>query len=164
MRIKLACAVMAMLTAVAARADDATKTPSEPVWQRGDFGLGAIVGEPTGVSAKWWLTDRTAIDAAAAWSFGGRDSFHLHGDYLFHMFDVFPVEKGEMPFYFGVGGRVKFREDDRDRVGVRGPVGVAYRFADLPLELFAEVAPVLDVAPRTRLDLNGGIGIRYYFR
>ena len=31
---------------------------------QGTFGLGLIVGEPTGVSAKWWLTGRTAVDAA----------------------------------------------------------------------------------------------------
>ncbi len=30
-------------------------------------------------------------------------------------------------------------------------------------EVFAEGAPVLDLAPSTTLEWNGGIGLRYYF-
>ena len=37
--------------------------------QEKDFGVGAILGEPTGVSLKKWLGARTAIDGALAWSF-----------------------------------------------------------------------------------------------
>ena len=33
---------------------------------RQGFGIGLIVGEPTGLSAKKWLSDATAIDAAVA--------------------------------------------------------------------------------------------------
>ena len=33
---------------------------------RQGFGIGLIVGEPTGLSAKKWLSDTTAIDAAVA--------------------------------------------------------------------------------------------------
>jgi len=34
------------------------------------FGLGIIVGEPTGLSFKKWSGDTTAIGGAIAWSFG----------------------------------------------------------------------------------------------
>jgi hypothetical protein len=51
-----------------------------------------------------------------------------------------------------------------NRAGLRGPVGVSYLLHKQRLELFAEVVPVLDVAPKTTLEWNGGIGIRYYFR
>ena len=48
-----------------------------------DFGLGVILGEPTGLSFKAWTGGSTAIAGAAAWSFGNTDAFQLHVDYLF---------------------------------------------------------------------------------
>lgn len=137
--------------------------PSEPVNQAGTFGLGPLVGEPTGLGMKLWLSSRTAIDAGAAWSFLDPDGFQVHGDFLFHKFDLFHVSKGELPLYFGVGGRVKFVEHGDNRAGIRGPVGIAYLFPHTRLELFAEVAPILDLAPTTSLEWNGGAGIRFYF-
>jgi hypothetical protein len=133
--------------------------------QQGDFGLGVIVGEPTGLSWKIWSRGTTAIAGAAAWSFGGRDAFHLHADYLFHHFRFFTVSKGRLPFYYGLGVRFLFHEEgeDRTRVGVRLPLGIEYIFAGPPLSLFMEIVPILDLAPGTDFDLNGAVGIRFYF-
>ena len=72
------------------------------------IGLGVIIGEPTGLSAKAWLSDNTAADAGAAWSvWGGYQALHIHADFLLHSFNVFPVDPGELPLYYGVGGRIK---------------------------------------------------------
>lgn len=128
---------------------------------QGTFGLGLIVGEPTGISAKWWLTSRTAVDAAAAWSFSDDAALHLHADYLFHNFDLIDVSKGQLPVYFGVGGRVKFDSDSN--IGVRIPIGLAYLFQDMPLDVFAEIVPLVDLIPDTDFELNASIGIRYFF-
>lgn len=43
-------------------------------------------------------------------------------------------------------------------------VGVTCLFSDVPVDLFAEIAPVLDVTPDVKLDINGAIGFCYYFR
>ncbi|MEX2382237.1 MAG: hypothetical protein WD490_07630 [Opitutales bacterium] len=131
--------------------------------QRSGTGLGVITGEPTGVSVKHWLDDRAAIDAAVGWSFEGRDSLHLHADWLWHDFAIFPVERGLLPLYYGVGARFKSNSGSRDRFGVRVPVGVAYHFDNIPLELFGEIVPILDVVPSTRLSLNAAVGARWYF-
>ena len=61
------------------------------------IGLGVIAGEPTGLSAKFWLNKTGAIDAAAAWSVTGSNKFQLHADYLYHFFDLIPVPKGKLP-------------------------------------------------------------------
>ncbi len=129
--------------------------------QHKTFGIGAILGEPTGVSAKLWLGDVMAIDFAAAWSFVKEPAFQIHSDYLFHLMELINVSKGKLPFYFGVGGRIKFEEDMR--VSVRIPVGLAYMFANVPLDVFAEVVPMIDLIPATGFDISGGIGIRYFF-
>ena len=128
---------------------------------QGNFGLGIILGEPTGVSAKLWLTERTAIDAAAAWSFSDEAALHLHADYLFHNFDLISVEKGRLPVHFGIGGRVKFEDDSK--LGVRIPVGLTYIFDGAPMDIFFEVVPILDLAPDTDFSANAAIGVRYFF-
>ena len=125
------------------------------------FGLGFIVGEPTGLSFKNWISQTNAIDGGAAWSFGDNGFFHLHADYLFHNYGIIPVTKGRLPLYLGVGGRLGF--GGKTRFGVRGVVGLNYQFADLPLDAFLEVAPVLDLVPATKFTFNGGIGMRFFF-
>ncbi len=54
--------------------------------QNSGLGVGMILGEPTGLSAKMWTGKMTAFDAAAAWSFGDEGALHLHADMLFHNF------------------------------------------------------------------------------
>ena len=167
MRVTLAVAgILAANSRVAADqvTGGTTQAPHDtPVAQPGSFGIGLIAGEPTGLSMKYWFNDRMAMDAAAAWSFTRHDGFQLHADWLFHAFDVFRIDRGELPLYVGIGGRVKFPDGGDNRVGVRFPIGIAYEVKDAPIEIFAEVAPIVDVAPAVQLKWNGGIGIRYFF-
>jgi len=127
----------------------------------GNFGLGLIFGEPSGVSFKMWTGRTTAIDAAAAWSFVGGGYFQVHADLLFHNFNLFDVEKGDMALYYGFGGRVKMA--DETQVSLRVPVGLSYQFQDTSIEIFLEVVPMLDLAPSTEAGIAGGIGFRYFF-
>jgi len=129
--------------------------------QQKKFGLGIILGEPTGVSAKYWTSNKSAFDLAASWSFVGENSFHLHGDYLFHNFNLFKVEKGRLPLYYGIGARIALQ--DKTRFGVRIPVGLSYLFDKTPLEIFIEIGPVMDLIPATEFHVLGFVGLRYYF-
>lgn len=139
-----------------------------------DLGLGVIVGEPTGLSLKYWLSDDRAFDAAVAWSFSENDSFQFHADYLIHNFDLIDPREvsGKLPVYYGLGGRLKLkndnngkgRNDDEALLGLRIPLGITYLFADAPLDIFLEVVPILDIVPETDVDINAAIGIRFYFR
>lgn len=140
-----------------------------PAQDRG-FGLGIVIGEPTGISLKNWQGRTTALDGAIAWSFAGNDFIQLHGDYLSHNFSLLKVEEGQLPFYYGIGGRIKFTSGDNNkdnadktRLGVRLPLGLAYLFEKVTLDIFVEVVPVLDLVPETQFDLNAAIGIRYFF-
>ena len=126
------------------------------------FGLGLIIGEPTGLSAKVWTSERTAVDAALAWSFYGHGGWiHIHSNFLMHNFDLFPVSKGRLPLYYGAGAYLSFAPDLK--MGIRAPVGVAYHFEEIPLELFAELAPGLALLPGIGFYFGGGTGARYYF-
>jgi hypothetical protein len=130
----------------------------------GKFGLGIMLGEPTGLSAKYWLNDTLAIDGAAGWSFYEDSEFYLHSDLLVHKFDLIPVPKGKLPFYVGGGAFVRFRDEHHDNeAGVRVPVGLEYLFENAPVDIFVEFAPGIELTPTTRADFSGGIGIRFWF-
>jgi len=129
--------------------------------QQKDFGLGIILGEPTGVSAKLWTSSENAFDFAAAWSFQGDGNLLLQADYVWHIFRLIPVESGRLPFYVGVGTEVVF--DDDPVLGVRVPLGLDYLFANAPVDIFVELVPILRLAPSTDFDFAGGIGARYWF-
>lgn len=127
-----------------------------------NFGLGIILGEPTGISFKSWHNKNIAYDGAIAWSLGGKDdALHIHLDYLIHNFRKFKVEEGKLAFYYGIGGRIKL--EDKSRLGVRVPLGFSYVPEEIPIDVFFEIVPVFDLVPETDLGLNGAIGCRYYF-
>ncbi len=131
--------------------------------QDGRFGLGVIVVEPTGLSLKAWQSGRTAMDFAAAWSFARESALHLHGDFLIHRFSAIEVDRQNLPFYYGIGARVKMAEEGNDpRVGIRFPLGLNYLFGNDPLDMFVEVVPILDVAPESDVSLNASVGMRYW--
>ena len=129
--------------------------------QDSGVGIGLVLGDPTGVSGKMWIAGNSAVDAAAAWSFGQTSAIHFHIDYLYHLLSLLKVPKGKLPFYFGVGGRVKLETDIR--IGVRVPVGIAYIFETVPLDIFLEIAPIVDLYPGTAFTANACLGIRYFF-
>lgn len=126
-------------------------------------GVGIIIGEPTGISLKEWLSSRSALDAGLAWSFVQESSIHVHIDYLIHSFDVFDRPNG-LNLYYGIGGRVKVGNDEKARVGMRMVGGLDYMFRTAPFDLFFEVAPILDFVPETNLNANAGFGARFFFR
>lgn len=139
---------------------------------QGRFGIGVIVGEPTGLSFKSWLNNTHAVDAGLAWSFSENESLQFHADYLIHDFNMLrPADfEGRVSLFYGLGGRIKLEDDDgRGRneddtlVGIRIPLGITYHFPRKPVELFGEFVPILDVAPDTDLDINLAIGARLYF-
>lgn len=129
--------------------------------QTSGVGVGLILGEPTGISVKNWLSAKYSINGAAAWSFAETGAIHLHADYVFHNFELLNPDVGELAFYYGLGGRIKLAE--KSRLGLRVPLGLNYVLEDNPLDLFLEVVPMLDLVPETYFTVNAAIGIRYFF-
>ena len=128
----------------------------------GSFGLGIIAGEPTGISGELWLTRSTALTAAVAWSFeGGDDAVLVQADYVFYNMGLFDVKRGAMGLYFGLGGRVRFGDDEQ--VGIRVPIGIDYMFGNAPIDVFGEVVPIVDLVDESELNFGAGVGVRYFF-
>ncbi len=153
------------------------------------FGLGIMLGAPTGLSGKYYLSASTAIDFGVGTIYGYRDrhGLHLHADHLWHPVSLVSAPALELPLYVGIGarylngdrcyqyagnGRCDVRYDDYAALGVRAPIGLALDFNNVPIDIFFELALVLDlVVDRDEfyddntfyIDLNGAIGFRYYF-
>jgi hypothetical protein len=141
------------------------------------FGLGLMLGGPTGLSGKYWIGDDTAIDfgVGAHYRFRFHRAVQIHADWLLHPVNLADPEAFDLPLYFGIGGRLLFHEfdpddnrDDHIHLGVRGPVGLAMIFNEVPIDIFFELALVLDIVVDDDddllfADLNGIIGFRYFF-
>jgi hypothetical protein len=120
------------------------------------------LGEPTGISAKYWLDRDSAVDGAASWSLLGLGGLGFHADYLYHFNEIVKTRDFTIPIYVGVGGRVVISSGVG--AGVRIPLGATYLFPQYPLDVFLEIVPGIDLLPTTTFAGGGGIGIRYYFR
>lgn len=125
----------------------------------GRFGAGAILGEPTGLSVKYWLNGISAVDGAL-----GLDGISLHADYLRHGTGLLGQSKsGWLSAYWGVGAKIWDHKDGAS-LGLRAVGGAAYEFSNDPIEIFFELAPLLRLSGDTGLGLDAGIGVRYYFK
>ena len=123
------------------------------------FEAGVMVGEPTGLSLKYWITRYSAVDLAAGWSFSDAN-VDLSLDYQYHYFwPNFP--RGELPLFFGLG--VALQIEDESYFGARIPLGVQYIFEEPRFTAFLEIAPELRLIPDTELAAAGGIGLRFRF-
>ena len=129
------------------------------------FGVGFVTGQPTGISTKIWTGPTNALQFALAWRnddpfFGNRVS--ISGDYLWHSFDAIRSTY-RFPVYYGVGGTFTSGRPQSDILGVRGVVGIAYWPRKAPIDIFLQVVPTLVLTPSTSINVNVGLGGRYFF-
>jgi hypothetical protein len=127
-----------------------------------DRGIGPMLGEPTGATLKFWRDQDEAVVFGLGINPFADFSVQASADYVLHIFEFgqqFDVP--ELALYTGLGGRVNGPDDGNVELGLRIPVGVNW-FSDERTELFAELTPVLDVAPDWEIDLNAVVGIRFY--
>ncbi len=151
-------------------------TGGTPFSANKSFGFGLIIGEPTGLTAKYYLSESTALDFAL----GEYDRFRadrdlgVHIDFLWHPVQIVAVDPFVIPLYIGLGGRLvgddddgRGDDDDLD-LGIRAPLGVALDFNRVPLDVFFELAIVIDLVDGDDnddddVDLDAALGVRYYF-
>jgi hypothetical protein len=136
-----------------------------------------IVGEPTGLTGKYYLNSANAIDfAVGEYGAFGRDGLGVHVDYLWHPWPI--ASSPPIGFYVGIGGRVFSHDrgdrfDDHTHVAVRVPFGiqVSLRRTQVPIEIFLEIVPMIDFETDDRrdddddvdFDIDAAAGIRFHF-
>jgi hypothetical protein len=138
--------------------------------EKGTIGLGIIIGEPTGISAKLYVKDDQAFQAAAGFAFVG-GGVHIHLDYVFHPLILQSRDSFVLLAYIGPGARLINYRDGRETsytaLGLRAVGGLLFDFTDNPLDAFVEVAGVIeygfDEDEGFGPALNAAAGVRYYF-
>lgn len=178
MRIALPILMVLALTAPSraeASDDDAPKGEQGRPADKGAFGIGLVIGEPTGITAKLYLRDDRAIDLAAGSAFVA-SGLQLHGDYLFHPWILQDRDSFVLPVYLGPGARVIDYSGGSGggshlALGLRAVIGLLFDFKTVPLDAFIEVAGVgeydfgngANARSGVGVAFNGGGGVRYYF-
>ena len=143
---------------------------------KGNIGVGFVLGSPTALSAKGFISKKNAWDVQLAFD---DDAFIVYGDYLMHFPGAF---KTNDPFgsrltpYVGVGpvlavetkdrhdeGKFFDERDDDMAIGVRVPFGVEWIGDEVPIGVGLEIGPGIIVAPGTDGFFTAGVTLRYYF-
>ena len=130
--------------------------------QNEKFGLGIVLGEPVGISAKLQTGIYNAFDFAAAWSARENRTMLLQTDYVWHNVDPTNAESGSIPLYYGLGVRLIF--SNNLKFGVRIPLGLNNKFTAIPIDIFAELVPILDLVPSTSFNFGAGLGARFWIK
>ncbi len=134
--------------------------------QPGHFGLGGILGEPTGLSAKYTIDRQFAVQGALGLSLVEKGIW-LSTDFLIHIHNVFG-DGGKLPLYVGGGliiqdrggaGKDKSREAS---LGIRGLVGIEYLAQDR-ISIFGEASAQPFILPSIGFGISIAAGARYWF-
>jgi hypothetical protein len=183
MRPRIALLALVVLATVAGAADARRHRSlgGESYVANGSFGLGLELGSPSGLNGKYFLSDDRALNFGLGWIYDryyydDRDGIHLYLDYMFHPFALTKNPTFQLPFFIGVGGRLwdfddgrRDFDDDGYALGVRCPIGLAFDFNKVPLDIFVQLTFVLDFFfdyyrdDRAGLHLEGSFGVRYWF-
>jgi hypothetical protein len=138
---------------------------TEPVMA--DSAIGAVLGDPSGLSVRFGLDSRHSIGGALAASSGYYDGTHLHVTYLTEHARSFGGRQGPVDLYYGLGVRlIDYRDKNNDNIvalGPRAPLGLIYNISNPDLEFFGEIALTLDLISKIRTDLDLGVGVRVRF-
>lgn len=123
-------------------------------------GAGVVLGVPFGVTAKYWFDPVYAVQSHLGVSDG---NLMVNADFLRNFDKVLPRRDPghRMPLYAGLG--LKYKSERRDFVGLRFVCGVSMFHSIKPIEFFAEIAPVLRLAPNEGGAFDGAVGVRRYF-
>ncbi len=127
------------------------------------FGVGGQIGDPSGVSLKFYEQPGIAWDLLLA--------FDLSSDSDFVFFNAHrvwerPIEGTPLRYYYGPGGFVGFDDgpgDDDDDVVLGGSFTLGLTLFIERVEIFANLTPRLRLLPATDGGFGGGLGLRYYF-
>lgn len=132
--------------------------------ERGNLGIGVVVGAPTGFSAKYWQTQRVAFQGTIGGMYKG--GLRIGADYLVH---EKALKDPNMPFYYGAGafvGGAGFGGPEYSSgslaLGIRGVFGVDYLIPEHPFDISIELGPALLISPVVGMGLELNVAIRFY--
>src|SRR5688500_13314297 len=126
------------------------------------FGIGLELGAPTGLNGKYFLGGSVAIQGGIGvmrdnWYYRYHDGLHIQGEVVWHPVVLHKGRDVTIPLHLGVGarmldlegwcwdGRDHYRCDNDTHIGLRAPFGVSFLLNKVPMDIFVELALVVDL-------------------
>lgn len=140
------------------------------------WGLGAVVGAPTGLSANYFLSESKTVHTTLAYDFGGDEDLQLASHYTWRLNNL-NFEKFHLGWFYGLGARLALRnhndhnhynhdhDDEHGDVGLgpSGTIGLFHEFTEVPLEAFLKANLTVNIIPDTDVDGDLMLGLHYNF-
>lgn len=159
-------AAMTMFAGTAS-AQSSTVIVREEVTAYPQLEAGVQAGVLTGLSAKYWLTPYQGIQGGLTWAFPD-DGYSFNVDYVAHSYALRRAMKEpsglRVPLYAGLGAKALRISSDEPVYGARFPIGAQGIFEDVPISVFAEIAPgTVFEREGPVFTADAGVGARVYF-
>ncbi|ATL49427.1 hypothetical protein COR50_20855 [Chitinophaga caeni] len=124
--------------------------------------VGARLGWPTGATARYFISDKSAVEAI-----GGLQSEQISLTALYQLHnDLTTLLSEGWGWYIGAGGHLGTRRIEGNTKffsGIDAIAGINYSFQNFPMNLSIDWKPAVNInAPSTLADF--GISARYIFR
>lgn len=130
----------------------------------GAFGVGAVAGEPIGLSAQVRLGAPrlgSAFNLAAGLQLLQDNDFYAHLDYVVLLADLVRTPSLGLSFY--AGGGLFYRDTAGARLGIRMPLGLQLDLRATRVHFFAEAALRVSIVDELGAGFGGAAGVRYFF-
>jgi hypothetical protein len=138
------------------------------------FGIGIILGDPTGLTFKFAAGNGTDLSLSAGSSYFGAPRFGA--DYTWHIYSFrdapvhlyagpgigVGVGSGDGWWYRNSAGRFYNRSSGVVGLGMRGIFGANVNLRNDPIEFFFELGPMIGISPAFGSTVEMGIGVRFY--
>lgn len=140
------------------------------------WGLGAVIGAPTGLSANYFLSESRTVHTTLAYDFSGDNDLQLASHYTWRMNNL-NFEKINFGWFYGVGARLAFKDHNHHKhhnhdhddhhgdvdFGPSGTIGLFHEFTEVPLEVFLKGNLIVNVISDTDVDADVMLGLHYNF-
>jgi hypothetical protein len=138
------------------------------------WGLGAVIGAPTGLSVNYFLQENKTVHTTLAYDLSGDDDFQLASHYTWRKNNL-NLNKLKLGWFYGAGARIAFKDhgdhhhshnkhnDDTFELGPSGTIGLFHEFTDAPLEVFLKGNLTINIIQETSADTDVMLGLHYNF-
>ena len=138
------------------------------------WGLGAVIGAPTGLSANYFLSESRTVHTTLAYDLSGDDDFQIASHYQWRMNNL-NFEAIKLGWFYGVGARLAFKDHDHNHknhdhddheeleLGPSGTIGLFHEFTEVPLEVFLKGNLTVNIIENTDVDADVMLGLHYNF-
>ena len=124
------------------------------------WGVGILTGSANSANVLYQFSDKHSLNLSGL--FNTQRSFHMSLDFNSRNYEKTTVSHGKLPIYYGAGVEIWDTDNTESGFdfGIRIPAGLIYKPDSFPVEIFAELAPMINF---DILRLQNQLGLRFLF-